>query len=112
MWFLGLIIGAFVGAMGGFDGAFLGALIGLFVGIAVGRRPAVNDKWKADVEDALKQLHRRLDALERGAPAPAADTAATPAASSPVAEPAIEPAPAMHPRVAAMSTAVGNEVTP
>lgn len=111
MWFLGLIIGAFVGVIGGFNGAFLGALIGLFVGISVGRRPAVNDKWKADVEDALKQLHQRLDALERGAPASAANAAATPPASSPAAEAAVESAPAMPPR-AVPYAAAGNEMAP
>ena len=112
MWFLGLIIGAFVGAMGGGSGAFLGALIGLFAGIMLGRKPAVDYKWKADAEDALSKLHKRVEALERGAPAPAAHAAATPAASSPVAEAAVEPAPAMHPRVAAMYAAAGNEMAP
>jgi uncharacterized membrane protein len=113
MWLLGLIIGAIVGAMGGFNGAFLGALVGLFVGISAGRRPAVNEQWKADVEDALKQLHRRLDALERGGvTAPAADTAAPSAEPAAEAVTAVETAPAMHPRVAEMYAATGNAMPP
>ena len=80
MWFLGLIIGALVGAMGGFNGAFLGALIGIFVGVVLAQRPAADEKWKRDVEDALKQLSRRVDAFERGrTAAPAAEAALQPA---------------------------------
>jgi uncharacterized membrane protein len=106
MWFLGLIIGAFVGAMGGASGAFLGALIGLFAGIMLGRRPVVDDKWKRDVEDALKQLHSRLDALEKGgAAAPAAEATPAPAAPPAPAEPPVVAAPVMH-------AAVGNELMP
>src|SRR5688572_7816641 len=113
MWFLGLIIGAFVGSMGGISGAFLGSLIGLFAGIMLGRRPAVDDKWKRDVEDALKQLHRRLDALERGgAAAPAPERTAEAPPSPAPAQPPVEAAPVMDARVAAMYTATGNEPLP
>src|SRR5689334_10993346 len=111
MWFLGMIIGAAVGAMGGFGGAVLGGLIGIFVGVAIGRRPSIDDKWKRDVEDALKQLHHRLDALERGGVAAPAAVAETPAPPPP-AEPAAEAAPVMSPRVAAAYAAVGNELPP
>jgi uncharacterized membrane protein len=108
MWFLGLIIGAFVGAVGGASGAFLGAFVGLFAGIVISwRRPVVDDKWKRDVEDAIKQLHKRLEGLERGeAHAPATAPGAAPAAA-PASVPDV--APPMHPRVAAMSAALGNE---
>jgi uncharacterized membrane protein len=115
MWFLGLIIGAVVGAMGGFEGAFLGALIGIFAGVMLGRKPVVDDKWKRDVEDALKQLHRRLDALERGgaaAPAEAATVAPAAPTSGPAAAPPVETVPALDARVAAAYAAAGNEMAP
>jgi uncharacterized membrane protein len=113
MWFLGLVIGAIVGAMGGFNGAVLGALIGIFVGIVMGRqRPAVDDNWRRDVEDALKLLHRRVDALERGgAAAPTAEAAGQPAVPSPSPAPSsAEPAPVMNARVAAAYAAAENEM--
>lgn len=112
MWFLGLIVGAIVGAIGGGSGAFFGAIVGLFAGLAISRsRPVVDEKWKDNVADALRQLHQRVETLERRTgPAPAVDTTAPPATPAPApAEPAVEAAPATDRRVAAMSALVGNE---
>ena len=105
MWFLGLIVGAIVGAIGGGEGALFGAIVGLFAGIAMSRsRQVVDETWKKNVEDALRQLHQRVEALERTGVA----SAQAPAAPAP-AEPAVEAAPAADRRVAAMSAAVGNQ---
>ena len=91
MWFLGLIVGAIVGAIGGIQGAFFGAVVGLFAGIAMSRKgPVVDETWKNNVEDALRQLHRRVEALEKGGSA--APAATTEAPATPVAEPAPTPA--------------------
>ncbi len=115
MWFLGLIIGGIIGAIGGFAGALAGAIVGLVAGIAIRRKdPVVDDKWKHNVEDALHQMLRRIEALERGAgaapaqaqpaaapvaPEPAApapsDAAATPVSAVPAAP--MQPAPAEAP---------------
>jgi len=105
MWFLGLIVGAIIGAVGGGEGALFGAIVGLFAGIAMSRsRQVVDETWKKNVEDALRQLHQRVEAIERTGVA----SAQAPAAPAP-AEPAVEAAPAADRRVAAMSAAVGNE---
>lgn len=108
MWFLGLIVGAAVGAIGGVGGALTGALVGLFAGLAMSRKdPVVDDKWKHNVEDALHQMLRRIEALEQGrAAAPAAPAATmetpTPEAAPPVAEPE---AAAMQPGMPAVAAA-------
>ena len=66
MWFLGLIIGAIIGAIGGGEGALAGAIVGMVAGIAIRRKdPVVDETWKRNVEDALRQLHQRVEALER-----------------------------------------------
>jgi len=95
MWFLGMILGAIVGAIGGGAGALAGAVAGIFAGIAMSRsKQVVDETWKRNVEDALRQLHQRVQALERGgvaAPAPGAaapEPAAQPAAATPVEAPA------------------------
>jgi uncharacterized membrane protein len=108
MWLLGLIVGGFIGAVGGFGGAFLGAIVGLAVGIAASRKaPAEDPGWKRDVDQALAQLQRRIDALERGV-APAAAEAPPPALTP---EPVQQPEPAVDP-VARISVLAGNEPMP
>ena len=90
MWFLGLVIGLVIGAIGGFTGAVAGAVVGLVAGIAIRRKdPVVDDKWKHNVEDALHQMLRRIEALERGAgaaPAQAKQAAPEPAPAPQVQE--------------------------
>lgn len=96
MWLLGLIVGGFIGAIGGFGGALLGAVVGLAVGIAASRKaPPENPRWKQEVDDALVQLQRRVEALERGmAPAGAAVPPGMPEpAVAPQSEPEPQPAP-------------------
>lgn len=87
MWLLGLIVGGFIGAVGGVGGALLGAVVGLAVGIAASRKaPSENAKWKQDVDQALAQLQRRIEALEKSAgPVGPVETAspAAPAVESP-----------------------------
>ena len=106
MWFLGLIVGGIIGAIGGFQGAFAGAVVGLVAGIAIRRKdPVVDEKWKHNVEDALRQMLRRVEALERGA-------GAAPAQAQPAAAPiAPEPATPAPPEVAATAVPVGDTVT-
>jgi uncharacterized membrane protein len=109
MWFLGLVIGGIVGAIGGGGGAMLGAFVGLLAGLAFSRSGStVDEKWKSDVEDALRQLHRRVADLERSTgrsqaearepetepvSRPFAPDAAAPATSAPMIEPAQPVAP-------------------
>ena len=86
MWFAGLIVGAVVGALIGAigdvePGLVIGAAAGLFIGLAFqSRKPLMDEKWKRDVEDALRELHRRVKAMESGsrAEAPAAEAATRP----------------------------------
>jgi uncharacterized membrane protein len=108
MWFLGLIVGAVVGAIGGFGGALLGALVGLFGGLAMSRKaPVVDDKWKHNVEDALHQMLRRIEALEQGrgaAPAASPATMETPAAEAAPSVAELEAA-AMQPDMLAVAAA-------
>src|SRR6185295_3042516 len=108
MWFLGLIVGAVVGAIGGFGGAFAGALVGLFGGIAMSRKaPVVDDKWKHNVEDALHQMLRRIEALEQGRGTAPIAPAATTETSAPEATPTIAEleAAAMRPEMLAIAAA-------
>jgi uncharacterized membrane protein len=83
MWFLGLIVGAVLGAlialMRDVEAALLiGAVAGLFIGLAFQkRRPVVDEQWKRDVEEALKELHRRMKSIEGGTQAPAAPAVET-----------------------------------
>lgn len=112
MWFLGLIVGAIIGAIGDGTGALAGGVVGLVVGLALTRRaPAVDDKWKQDIEDTLRQLQQRLGSLEKGgSAAAAAQSTGTPATRPPApAELPIDAAAVVDRRVAAMSAAVGNE---
>jgi len=109
MWFLGMIFGAIIGGIigtiGGGSGILLGAVAGVFAGIAMSRsKQVVDEKWKHNVEDALRQLHQRVQALERGgvvapAPAPVPDAAAPEPATQPQPEPMAPvpgPAPDVH----------------
>jgi len=83
MWLLGLIVGGFIGAVGGLGGALLGAAVGLAVGISSSKKPPAGDaKWQQDVDQALAQLHRRIEALERGAAPGAAQAGLVPAAAA------------------------------
>ncbi|HJQ63840.1 MAG TPA: FUN14 domain-containing protein, partial [Burkholderiales bacterium] len=83
MWFVGMIVGAVLGTMIGFVRdvevtLVIGAVAGLFIGLAFQKtRAVVNAKWKRDVEDALKELHRRVKAMEGAsrADAPIAESA-------------------------------------
>ena len=119
MWFIGLIVGALIGAMGGGGGALIGAAVGAAVGLALASRkqPIVDDKWKQDIEDALKRLHQRVKELERPGASRApeqkpgaqvvpdseeaiATPAGVPLASASVAEAAPKGAPAFSPEVA------------
>lgn len=81
MGFLGLIVGAIVGSFWGAGGALVGAAIGFVAGSAIRREdPVVADEaWKRGVDHTLRQLHRRVRALERAGEAWAAevDTAET-----------------------------------
>jgi len=83
MWFVGLIVGAVLGALMGLlrdveTTVLIGAVTGLFLGLLFQKtRSAVSERWKRDVEDALKELHRRLKAME------SASRAGAPAAASP-----------------------------
>ena len=80
MWFLGLVVGAFIGAIGGFDGAIVGGVVGLVAGLLVAlSRKGREAKWKTDLEDALRNLQQRVEALEAGT-RPAAATEAQPTA--------------------------------
>jgi uncharacterized membrane protein len=90
MWFLGLVIGAIIGAIGGGTGALAGAIVGLVAGIAIRRKdPVVDEKWKKNAEDAIRQLHQRVQALEEGK---GAAPASPPAAAAPEgASAAVEP---------------------
>ena len=100
MWFVGLIVGAVLGALisiahGIGFGAVVGAMAGLFVALLFQKRtPSVDAQWQRDVEEALRELNRRLKAVESGgrAEAPIESAAAAPAPSAP-----IEPAPAVAP---------------
>jgi len=96
MWFLGLIIGAIVGAVGGVGGAFVGAIVGLVVGLSLSKKqPVIDDTWKHNVEDALRQLNQRVETLERRAGATPAREESTPQSTT-AAVPGsfVEPAPA------------------
>jgi len=97
MWFLGLIVGAAVGAIGGFGGALLGALIGLFGGLAISKKgPVIDDTWKRNVDDALRQMLQRIETLERRAGAAPAQAEPAPTSAAPsVPELAAAPAPAI-----------------
>ena len=108
MWFLGLLVGGVVGAIGGFGGALLGALVGLFAGVAMSRKdPVVDDKWKHNVEDALHQMLRRIEALEQGRSAAPAESPAPAAAPAPESVPSVAEleAAAMQPDMPAVSAA-------
>ena len=88
MWFLGLVIGAIIGALGGGVGALAGAIVGLVAGIAIRRKdPVVDEKWKKNAEDAIRQLHQRVQALEQGKGAAPAAAPAAPEAASAAVEP-------------------------
>lgn len=95
MWFLGLIAGAIVGAIGGMGGALAGAVVGLFAGLAIAKRqPVVDETWKHNVEDALRQLQQQINTLKEGS-IPKEEAAAAPAAvpePQPVAQTAQAPA--------------------
>jgi uncharacterized membrane protein len=94
MWFLGLIVGAIIGAIGDGTGALAGAVVGFVVGLALSqRRPAVDDKWKHDVEDALRQLHQRVSSMEQPGASPGQQRGAQ-AAPQPSAATMTRPAPA------------------
>jgi len=105
--------------MGGGGGALIGAAVGAAVGLALASRkqPIVDDKWKQDIEDALKRLHQRVKELERPGASRApeqkpgaqvvpdseeaiATPAGVPLASASVAEAAPKGAPAFSPEVA------------
>src|SRR5258705_11437046 len=108
MWFLGLVVGLVVGALGGIEGAVAGAIVGLVAGIAIRRKdPVVDDKWKHNVEDALHQMLRRLEALEQGRGAAPAAPAATTEPPAPDAAPSLAEleAAAMQPEMVAMAAA-------
>ena len=87
MWFVGMIVGAVIGAMGHFEGAVLGGIVGIFAGAMLSsktKKGAAEPRVVA-LEDAVKKLTARVQALECGAVArPAADVTA--AASEPHAE--------------------------
>ena len=104
MWFLGLIVGAIIGAIGDVTGALAGAVVGLVAGLAISRRePVVDEKWKHEIEDAVRQLRQRLSALEpRGlspTPEPARGMDAPPESQkpSPMPGPTAAGAPTMSP---------------
>ncbi|HZO86150.1 MAG TPA: DUF2339 domain-containing protein, partial [Verrucomicrobiae bacterium] len=115
MWFLGLIIGAIVGAIGGVGGAVVGAIVGLAVGLSLSKKqPVIEDTWKLNVEDALRQLHQRVETLERRAGAtPAREESGPQPATAAVSGSFVEPAPASETVVEAPVTAIaGSEAPP
>ena len=106
MWFVGLIVGAVLGAVIGFmrdveTAIVIGAVAGLFIGLAFRKtRAVVDEKWKRDVEEALKELNRRTQALaaaqgtsSNAQPAAQADAQAEAAVSPAPATPHVEPLP-------------------
>ncbi len=81
MWVIGLIVGALIGAIGGAGGALVGAIVGTIVGAAISsQRKAVSDDRLKTMEDALRQLNRRVEALEGGSPVAGVSTPAQTAA--------------------------------
>ena len=67
MWFLGLIVGAIIGAIGGGAGALVGGVAGLVTGLMISQsRKAREDKWRGDLEAALRNLRQRVEVLEGG----------------------------------------------
>jgi uncharacterized membrane protein len=65
MWFIGMIVGAIVGAIGDVGGAIVGAIAGAIIGAVISsqRKGAGNDRLK-NIEDTIKSLQARIDALE------------------------------------------------
>ncbi|HEU0290750.1 MAG TPA: DUF2339 domain-containing protein [Burkholderiales bacterium] len=115
MWFLGLIIGAIVGAIGGVGGAVVGAIVGLAVGLSLSKKqPVIEDTWKLNVEDALRQLHQRVETIERRAGAtPAREESGPQPATAAVSGSFVEPTPAPETVVETPVTAIaGSEATP
>ncbi|MGQ0749613.1 MAG: DUF2339 domain-containing protein [Betaproteobacteria bacterium] len=112
MWFVGLIVGAILGAVIGFmrdveTAMVMGAVAGLFIGLAFQKtRSAVDEKWKRDVEEALKELNRRTQALAaaQGAP-PSAEAAAHAAGQADSTVPPVQAAPQVDPHPQAASSA-------
>jgi uncharacterized membrane protein len=92
MWFVGLVVGAALGAViaivhGIGFGVVVGAMTGLFVALLFQKRtPVVGEQWQRDVEEALRELNRRLKAVESGA-----RTEAAPGPPEPVLSAEVEP---------------------
>ncbi|MCI0434754.1 MAG: DUF2339 domain-containing protein, partial [Gemmatimonadetes bacterium] len=116
MWFVGLIVGGFIGAIGDIGGAFVGAIVGAVIGAVISsQRKQASDERLKGIEGEIKQLQRRVEALEGGeipaaaAPGTAAAPGGEPVTEAPtsaaaVGQAALVPvaAPAMsHPEVAA-----------
>src|SRR6188768_1582828 len=69
MWFVGMIVGAVIGAMGRFEGAVIGGIVGIFVGALLSSKSkkGAADTRVATLEDAVRKLNERVNALESGA---------------------------------------------
>ena len=91
MWLVGLVVGAIIGAIGGFEGAVVGGVAGLVAGLLFSlSRKGREDKWKSDLEGALRNLQHRVEVLEgRTGPVMATETQAV--AEPPAPEFAAEP---------------------
>jgi len=81
MWFVGLIVGAIIGAIGDAEGALIGACVGVAAGIGISHsRRSRQEQWKTELQNQLRDLQQRIEALERGghvcAPADADSVAA------------------------------------
>ena len=82
MWFLGLVVGAIIGAIGGGAGAVVGGCVGLVIGLVTSQsRKAREEKWKTDLDGALRDLQQRVAVLEQRA------QSASVAGAQPIAEP-------------------------
>ncbi len=77
MWLVGLIVGGLIGAMGNIGGALMGAIVGAVVGTVLSgaSKKSTDNTRVTTLEDAVRQLHARVQALERGGvAAPVADS--------------------------------------
>jgi uncharacterized membrane protein len=113
MWFVGLIVGGFIGAIGDVGGAFFGAIVGAIVGAMISsQRKAGSDERLKTIEDTMRRLHRRVEALE-GAAAPSAATGGEPVTEAPataVAADQVAPAPIASPALSHPDVAAGYEL--
>ncbi|MEQ1776197.1 MAG: DUF2339 domain-containing protein [Burkholderiales bacterium] len=78
MWFVGMIVGAVIGAMGRFESAVIGGIVGAFVGglLSGKSKKGAADTRVAALEESVRKLTERVQALEGGVvAAPATDAA-------------------------------------